>query len=83
MSLARHQSRGRRTEPIVSLERELVYVLNRMSFLVTEGKRKHVGRRVRFQRDFKDIVTRASIRCFFLQCNAPKEIHAIFKETLG
>ena len=34
-------------------------------------------------RDFNNIETRAVIKFFFLQGKAPKEIHAIPKETLG
>ena len=34
-------------------------------------------------RDFNNIETRAVISSFFLQCKAPKEIHAILTETLG
>jgi len=34
-------------------------------------------------RDFNNIETRAVIKFFFLQGNAPKEIHAILKEILG
>jgi len=34
-------------------------------------------------RDFNNIETRAVIKFFFLQCKAPKEIHAILIETLG
>ena len=34
-------------------------------------------------RDFNNIETRAVIKFFFLQDKAPKEIHAILKETLG
>jgi len=49
-------------------------------FLVTEAERKHVGRRARFQQH-------GDASChqvfFFLQGKAPKEIHAILKETLG
>ena len=33
--------------------------------------------------DFNNIETRAIINFFFLQGKAPKEIHAILKETLG
>ena len=33
--------------------------------------------------DFNNIETRAVIKFFFLQGKAPKEIHAILKETLG
>ena len=33
--------------------------------------------------DFDNIETRAVINVFFLQGKAPKEIHAILKETLG
>jgi len=43
------------------------------SSLVTETERKHVRRLARFQQH----------QVFFLQGNAPKEIHAILKETLG
>jgi len=34
-------------------------------------------------RDFNNMETRAVIKFFFLQGKAPKEIHAILKETLG
>ena len=54
---------------------------NCKSFLVTETERKHVRRRARFQQHGD-----ASCRqVFFLifQGKAPKEIHAILKETLG
>ena len=34
-------------------------------------------------RDFNNMETRALIKFFFLQGKAPKEIHAILKETLG
>jgi len=34
-------------------------------------------------RDFNKMETRAVIKVFFLQGKAPKEIHAILKETLG
>ena len=34
-------------------------------------------------RDFNNIETRAVIKSFSLQGKAPKEIHAILKETLG
>jgi len=34
-------------------------------------------------RDFNSIETRAVIKFFFQQDKAPKEIHAILKETLG
>ena len=34
-------------------------------------------------RDFNNMETRAVIQFFFLQSKAPKEIHAILKETLG
>ena len=46
--------------------------------------RKQVRKHVRDARDFNDIETRAVIRFFFpLQGKAPKEIHAIVKETLA
>ena len=35
------------------------------------------------ERDFNNMETRAVIKLFFLQANAPKEIHAILTETLG
>jgi hypothetical protein len=34
-------------------------------------------------RNFNNMETRAVIKFFFLQSKAPKEIHAILKETLG
>jgi transposase len=54
-------------------------VPNCKSFLVTEAERKHVSD----ARDFNNIKTRAHITLFYLQGKAPKEIHAILKETLG
>ena len=48
-------------------------------FLLTEGERKHVRRRVRFQQH-------GDANChhfFFLQGKASKEIHAVLTETLG
>jgi hypothetical protein len=52
-------------------------VPNCKSFLVTEAERKHVRRGAQFQHPD------ASSQGFFLQGKAPKEIHAILKETLG
>ena len=49
------------------------------SFLVTEAERKHVRRLARFQQH-GDVSYQVF---FFLQGKAPKEIHAILKETLG
>jgi len=53
---------------------------NCKSFLVTEAERKHVRRHAWFQQH-------ADASChhyfFFLQGKAPKEIHAILRETLG
>ena len=34
-------------------------------------------------RDFNNLETRAVMKLFFLQDRAPKEIHAILRETLG
>jgi len=34
-------------------------------------------------RDFNNIETRAIVKLIFLQSKAPKEIHAILKETLA
>ena len=48
-------------------------------FLVTEGERKHVRKRARFQQH-RDASCQ---QVFFLQDKAPKEIHAILPETLG
>ena len=49
-------------------------------FLATEAERKHVRRRARFQQH-RDASCHQGFS--FLQGNAPKEIHAILKETLG
>jgi len=54
-------------------------VPNCKTFLITEAERKHVRRRARFQKH-GDAISR---HVFFLQGNAPKEIHAILEETLG
>jgi hypothetical protein len=54
-------------------------VANCKYLLVTEAERKHVGD----ARHFNNIETRA-VRVFFpLQGKAPKEIHAVLRETLG
>jgi len=46
--------------------------------------RKEARKHVRDARDFNNIETRAVIKVFFfLQGNAPKEIHAILTETLA
>ena len=57
-----------------------VHVPNCKSFLVTEAERKHVKRRMRFQQH-RDASYHKVF--FFLQGKAPKEIHAIMRETLG
>jgi len=44
---------------------------------------KQAQKHVKDARDFNDIETRAVIKFLFLQGNAPKEIHAILKETLA
>ena len=53
---------------------------NCKTFLVAEAERKHIRRRARFQQH-------GDANChevfFFLHGKAPKEIHAILKETLG
>ena len=49
-------------------------------FLVTEAERKHARRRARFQQHRDE---RSSSFFSSLQGKAPKEIHAILKETLG
>ena len=45
--------------------------------------RKQARKHVRDARDFNDIETRAVIKLFFPQGKAPKESHAILKETLA
>ena len=52
---------------------------NCKSFLVTEAERKNVRRRTRFQQFG---VASCHQGFFFLQGRAPKEIHAILRETL-
>jgi len=54
-------------------------VPNCKSFLVTEAERKNVRRRARFHQHGDG----SCHQFFFLQGKAPKEIHAILKETLG
>jgi len=56
-------------------------VSNCKSFLVTETERKHVRWRARFQQH-RDASCHQVPFFFFLQGKAPKEIHAILKETL-
>ena len=43
---------------------------------------KQARTHVRDVRDFNNIETQAVINFFFLQAKAPKEIHAVLKETL-
>ena len=45
--------------------------------------RKQARKHVRDARDFNKIETRAVIKFLFLQGKAPKEIHAILRETLA
>jgi len=45
--------------------------------------RKQARKHVRDARDFNDMETRAVIEFFFLQGKAPKEIHAVPRETLA
>ena len=54
-------------------------MINCKSFLVTETERKNVRRSARFN----NMETRGAFKFFFLLGKAPKEIHAILKETLG
>ena len=54
-------------------------MLNFKSFLVIEAERKHVRPRARFQQNGDA----SCYQSFYLQGKAPKEIHAILKETLG
>ena len=77
-SLAQPNSRCRRMESIVSLERGICSCANCKFFLVTDAERRHVRRRARFQQR-RDA---SSHQFFFLQFKAPKEIHAILRETL-
>ena len=55
------------------------HVPNCKPFLVTETERKHVRRRTRF----KQHLDASCHQGFFLQGEAPKDIHAILTETLG
>jgi len=45
--------------------------------------RKQARKHVRDARDFNNIERRAVIKFVFLQGKAPREIHAILKETLA
>ena len=49
-------------------------------FLATEAERKHVRRRARFKHGDASC---HQVFFFVLQGKAPKEIHAVLKETLG
>jgi len=63
----------------VSLERGVCSCAELQAFLVTEAERKHVRRRARFQH--RDACCHTVV--LFLQGKAPKEFHAVLKETLG
>ena len=60
---------------------------NCKSFLDTEAERKHVRRHARFQQHRDASCYQVFFLSFFLtpalQGKAPKEIHAILRETLG
>ena len=75
-SLARPTSRCRRTELIVSLERGVCSCAKLQVFLVTEAERKQC-------QAMRNMETLAVIKFFFLQGKAPKEIHALLRQTLG
>ena len=66
----------------MSLERG-VHVSNCKPFLVTEAERKHVRRRAPFQQERDASCHQGFIPPTPLQGKAPKEIHAVLKETLG
>jgi len=80
-SLARPTSPCRKTESIVSLEKGVCSCAELQDFSCYRDERKHFRRRSRFQQH-------GDVSChqdfFFLpEGKAPKEIHAILKETLG
>jgi len=75
-SLARNNSRCRRTESIVSLERGGLFLCGIASlFLLHRLKGSMSGD----ARDFNNMETRVVIKFFFLQGKAPKEIHTILR----
>ena len=87
-SLAWPTSQCCKTESIVSLERgvhscaDLQVSLSlslSLSLFLTEGERKHVRGRMRFQQHWDA----SCHQVFFLQGKALKEIHTILTETLG
>ena len=82
--LARPTSRCRRTESIVSLEREVYSCAELQVFFLLQSERKYVRRRTRFQQHRDASSHQVFFVCFiFLQGKAPQEIHAILTETLG
>jgi len=58
-----------------------IYIPGADKSLAQSGKTQ-ARTHVRDVRDFNNIETHAVIKFFFLQGNAPKEIHAILTETL-
>ena len=83
-SLAWPTSQCCKTESIVSLERGVhscadLQVSLSLSLFLTEGERKHVRGRMRFQQHWDA----SCHQVFFLQGKALKEIHTILTETLG
>jgi hypothetical protein len=78
-SLARPTSRRHRTESIVSLEREVCTCAELQGFSCYRGwKEACQATRAISTTSRREL----SSRLFFLQGKAPKEIHAILKETL-
>jgi len=65
----------------VTLERGVCSCAELQVFAFTEAERKHVRRRARFQEHGDASCHQVLI--FSLQGKAPKEIHAILRETLG
>ena len=78
-SLAQSNSRCRRTESIVSLERGVCSCAELQVFSCYRGWKESC----KATRAFNNIETQAVIKLFFLQSKAPKKIQAILTETLG
>ena len=79
-SLARPTSRCRRAESIMSLERGGHFMCRTASIFLLQRLKGNMSGDAH---DFNNIEKRAVIKFFFLQGNAPKEIHFIQTESLG
>jgi hypothetical protein len=70
-------------DKISAAETELTFLYRGADKSLSRPGRKQARKHVRDARHFNNIEKRAVIKVFILQGKAPKEIHAILRETLA